>query len=377
QLRQAQKMEALGTLSGGIAHDFNNILAAILGFTDLALLTGAKNGETRQHLEKVIQSGIRARDLVQQILTFSRRTEKERIATKVTPIVKEALKLLRATLPATIQISQHMESENDMIIADPVQIHQVLMNLCTNAKHAMQSAGGVLDVSLTDVTLESEESAGQYQLSPGRFLMLQVSDTGDGIPLEIRDRIFDPYFTTKAKGEGTGLGLSVVHGIVKDHGGGIHLISEPGKGTSFQVFFPALEGHEKAERKTVKPVLRGSETILLVDDEQFIVESYGEMLKSLGYKVIAETSSKKALEAFRAQPEKFDLVLTDYTMPEMTGVKLAEEILKIRPDIPVLLCSGFTKDITQEEAKSRGIRAMLSKPFVKEELSEVLRRHLD
>ena len=376
QLRQAQKMEAIGTLAGGIAHDFNNILGAIIGYTELTLEDVTANKKVRRRLEKVLQSGLRARDLVSQILTFSRQTKKERRTISISPIIKDALKLLRATLPTTIQIHQHLETETDLIVGDPVQIHQVLMNLCTNAKHAMRKEGGTLELSLTEATLQSEESAALFHLDPGRFLKLTVSDTGHGIPPEITERIFDPYFTTKEKGEGTGLGLSVVHGIITEHGGAIRVSSEVGTGTTFQIFLPLSEDQSVAQPKAEKPVLRGSENILLVDDEALLTESYGEILESLGYQVVTKTSSTEALETFRLQPRRFDLVLTDYTMPNMTGIQLAEALLKVRPDIPIILYSGFTEDITPQKAKSKGIKEMLSKPLSKHDLSAVLRRCL-
>ena len=376
QLRQAQKMEAIGTLAGGIAHDFNNILGAIIGYTELTLEDVAENEKARRRLEKVLQSGFRARDLVGQILTFSRQTKKERRTISVSPIIKEALKLLRATLPTTIQIHQHLETETDLIVGDSVQIHQVLMNLCTNAKHAMRKEGGTLELSLIEATLQSEESAALFHLDPGRFLKLTVSDTGHGIPHDITERIFDPYFTTKEKGEGTGLGLSVVHGIVKEHGGAIRVSSEVGKGTTFHIFLPLSEDQMEAPQKSEKPVLRGSENILLVDDEELLTEIYGQILETLGYQVVTKTSSTEALETFRMQPDSFDLVLTDYTMPDMTGIQFAEALLKLRPDIPVILYSGFAEGITQEMAKSKGIKEMLSKPLNTHNLSAVLRKCL-
>ena len=376
QLRQAQKMEAIGTLAGGIAHDFNNILGAIIGYTELTLEDVAENEKARRRLEKVLQSGLRARDLVSQILTFSRQTKKERRTIRVSPIIKEALKLLRATLPTTIQIHQHLETETDLIVGDPVQIHQVLMNLCTNAKHAMRKEGGTLELSLTEAILQSEKSAALFHLDPGRFLKLTVSDTGHGIPHEITERIFDPYFTTKEKGEGTGLGLSVVHGIVTEHGGAIRVSSEVGKGTTFQIFLPLSEDQGVAQQKAEKPVLRGSENILLVDDEEFLTEIYGQILVTLGYQVVTKTSSTEALETFRMQPDSFDLVITDYTMPDMTGIQFAEALLKLRPDIPVILYSGFAEGISPEMAKSKGIKEMLSKPLSTYNLSAVLRKCL-
>ena len=376
QLQQAQKMEAVGTLAGGIAHDFNNILGAILINTELALEVLKDDEKVRRRLENVYQSSLRAADLVRQILTFSRRSDKELGVVRVTPIIKEALKLLRASLPTTIEIHEHMDAKTDWILGDPTQVHQVLMNLCTNAKHAMHERGGLLEVTLKDVSFESEEGAKSLHLSSGRFLRLTVTDTGRGIPSDIGEKIFDPYFSTKAKGEGTGLGLSVVHGIVSDHGGTISVSSEEGKGTTFEVYFPISKDQQIVEQKPAKPALRGSENILLVDDEIDLVDGYGTMLKNLGYQVVGKTSSKEALEAFRKQPKRFDLVLTDYTMPHLTGIQLAEELLKIRPDLPVIIYTGFTEDIASEEAKSRGIREMVSKPLSMGEISEVLRRCL-
>ncbi len=376
QVRQTQKMEAIGTLAGGIAHDFNNIIGAIIGYTDLVLSMSPEN-KIKHHLEKVLQSGYRAADLVKQILTFSRKTEKMWVPTRVSLIVREVIKLLKATLPSTIHVHRHLDAENDWILADPSQIHQVLMNLCTNAKHAMQKNGGEMEVSLTNIDEKTLAAVRSDLLPPGDYLKLTVKDTGQGMAIDVRERIFEPYFTTKAKGEGTGLGLSVVHGIVKDHGGDIHLVSEVGIGTTFDVFLPIIESSETQQEKNERPLLGKNETIFFVDNEAFLVESGCEMIESLGYNVISETSSDKALNLFKSQPEKFDLVLTDYNMPVMTGIQLAEKILKIRPDLPVLLCSGYAEGVSSEYVKSLGIFSLLSKPLHKKELSVLLRQCLD
>ncbi|MCP4341627.1 MAG: PAS domain S-box protein [Desulfobulbaceae bacterium] len=372
QLRQAQKMESIGTLAGGIAHDFNNILSAITGFTELALGRLPDNPIIKQYLEKVLQSGYRARDLVQQILSFSRTTEQGLQSIKTLPILKEAMKLLRATIPTTIQIYEHWEAQNDIIYGNPTQIHQVLMNLCTNASHAMKEKEGMLEVFLNDVNIPTQTTVAHFILKPGDYLKLTVRDTGKGIPAKDMEKIFDPYFTTKSKGEGTGLGLSIVHGIVKDHGGAVGVSSTVGQGTTFELFFPVTNEGLASRTDASKPVLKGSGTILLVDDEANLVDAYGELMTSLGYSVQGVTSSRKALEIFRADPEGFDMVFTDHTMPHMTGVQIAVEMLKIKPDLPIILYSGYSEDITTEIVKAKGIRCMMAKPLIKSEVAKVL-----
>lgn len=376
QLLQSQKREAIGTLAGGIAHDFNNILSGIMGYSELAKMKAPENSEVITDLNKVLASGNRAKNLVQQILTLSRRHKQERQPLQLRYIVKEALALLRASLPATIEIREDLAKDAGVVNADPNQIHQVIMNLCTNAGQAMEEDGGVLTVELGNVELDEFSASRYLDMDPGSYLRLTVSDTGHGIPPDIIAQIFDPYFTTKDIGEGTGLGLSVVHGIVKSHGGTIRVYSEPGKGSSFQVYLPVIEEAEKQEEESEGPVPTGSERILFIDDEETIADIGRQMLERLGYEVVAMTSSIEALELFKAQPEKFDLVITDMTMPHMTGDKLAQELMKIRPDIPVILCTGHSRLVSDEKAKDMGIRAFVMKPILKRAMAETVRKAL-
>jgi PAS domain S-box-containing protein len=378
QLRQAQKMEAIGILAGGIAHDFNNILSAILGYASLSMMYDIpENNKLKSNLEQVIQAGKRAKELVQQILTFTRWKEEEKKTIHITPVSKEALKLLRASLPSTIEMRQNMGAKNDRVLADPTQIHQVLMNLCTNAAHAMREKGGVLEVSLDNFTLDSGMTTAYPNLNPGTYIRLSVSDTGHGMERELANRIFEPYFTTKENGVGTGLGLAVVNGIVKSYGGGITVRSEPGKGTSFHVYLPVVE--RKAELKTQTRPLpsKGNEHILIVDDEESLVNINKEVLERLGYKVTTGTSSTKTLEIFQQRPRQFDLVLTDMTMPYMTGIELAGALLEIRADLPIILYSGYNELIDEKEVRAIGIRKFLMKPLVAEDLSQAVREVLD
>jgi PAS domain S-box-containing protein len=377
QLHQAQKMEAIGTLAGGIAHDFNNILAAIMGYAEMALYDVPEGTQGRRNLEQVLKAGYRGKDLVKQIITFSRRSEQERRPMRVSPIAKETLKLLRASLPTTIEIRQHIEAQPGMVLADPTHIHQVLMNLCSNAAYAMREKGGVLEIRLSDVDVSSDGAASHLALDPGPYVKLSVSDTGHGMDLATIERIFDPFFTTKKPGEGTGMGLAVVHGIVKSCGGAIVVDSDPGKGSIFEVFLPRIEGDPLPEVDSAASTATGNERILFVDDEEDLVDMARQMLERLGYSVVATTNSLEALEAFKAQPDQFALVITDQTMPHMTGADLAKELLRIRPDIPVILCTGFSEVIDAEEAKTLGIREFVMKPFATREIAEITRHVLD
>jgi PAS domain S-box-containing protein len=379
QLRQAQKIEALGTLAGGIAHDFNNILGIIIGFVQLALYEIPKNDAAQGYLEEVFKAANRAKELVKPILAFSRQAEQERLPTQIALIVKEALKMLRASLPSTIEMRENIVSKST-VLADATQIHQVLLNLCTNAAHAMEEKGGVLEVGLLDVDLDTDFVAPYSDVRPGPYLRLAISDTGQGMDADTIERIFDPYFTTKPPGAGTGLGLSVVHGIVKSHGGLITVNSEPGKGSSFQIFLPRIESLPDgliAPTTSPRSIPTGTERILFVDDEAELGRFWQKALQDLGYQVTTRTSSFEALEAFRAQPDKYDLIITDLTMPKMTGVDLARELLRMRPDIPVILCTGFSQAITQEMARDMGIRELVMKPILTHELAETIRRVLD
>ena len=379
RLIQAQKMEAIGTLAGGIAHDFNNILGVILGYAELIEMFDApKDSNIERHLDRIIKSSYRAKDLVQQILTFSRRTEQKKITVTLKPVVKEALKFLKASIPSTIEIVEQYEAKQDKILGDPTQLHQVLMNLCTNAAHAMRDKGGKLEVTLNDVDFDTIESMHAHDLKPGSYIRLAVRDTGTGITTDVMDRIFEPFFTTKEHGEGTGMGLSVVHGIVKSMGGVITVDSKIKKGTLFQVFLPKFEGETEQEAE-LKPsqVPKGSEKILFVDDEKNIVDFAQKTLKRLGYEVVAMTSSLKALDILRKQSDSFDLIITDLTMPDLTGLQLAEKILDIRDDLPIILCTGFLDSITKEKADDIGIREIIVKPMGIHSLAQIIRKVLE
>jgi len=376
QVRQAQKMEAIGTLAGGIAHDFNNILSAIVGYTEISQIKLPENSDVHADLDEVLKASNRATDLVQQILTFSRQTEQEMKPVQVKMIAEEVLKLLRASLPTTIEIRRKIKSDS-IVVGDPTQIHQILMNLCTNAGHAMQENDGILEVGLVNVELDSDRTVNHPDLKPGPYLKLTVSDTGHGMPPDVLNKIFDPFFTTKEKGVGTGMGLSVVHGIVESFGGGIHASSEPGKGSSFEVFLPAVERSFEPEIKTKKTIPKGTERILYVDDEHVLIASGKTLLEALGYKVKIKTSSIEALELFKEKPDEFDIIITDMTMPHMTGDELAEALISIRSDIPVILCTGFSTKVTEEKAQNIGIRALVMKPVAIHEMANTIRSVLD
>lgn len=376
RLRQAQKMEAIGVLAGGIAHDFNNILSAILGFSELALDDANRGQSNPAFIGQVLRAGERARELVQQILTFSRQTESEAKPIQVQPILKEALKLLRASLPSTIEIESAIQCDA-VIQADPIQVHQVIMNLCTNASHAMRQCGGRLKVSLREETLSGEEAQQYPGLQTGRYLKMVVADTGHGIDPKNLEKIFDPYFTTKEKGEGTGMGLAVVQGIVHTCGGSVGVASTPGKGTIFTVYLPIIQQTSPAHMPHEYLVPFGREHILFVDDEAPLAELSKEMLERLGYRMTVNTSSAKALYLFEQQPDAYDLVITDMTMPGMTGDVLAERILALRPDIPVIICTGYSEKVTQEMIDRLGIRALIRKPLVRSDLGSAVRQVLD
>ena len=376
RLIQTQKIEAIGTLAGGIAHDFNNLLAAIIGYTEMAKRKFPQ-GELQRYLDQVLNASDRARDLVTQILVFSRRAEKEVKPIAVGSLIQEALRLLRATLPTTIEIRPQIAIGVDAILADPTQIYQIVMNLCTNAAHAMREGGGLLDVTLGMEEIEPEMLSLYPDLKPGKYVKLSVRDTGTGIPPAIIGRIFDPFFTTKKREEGTGLGLSVVYGIVKDYGGSITVRSEPGAGSTFIVHLPAIDRETESKAAPAHILAEGSERVLFVDDQAILVDMGREMLEGLGYQVVAATSSAEALTIFRAQPARIDLVITDMTMPGMTGKDLAKELLKIRPDLPIILCSGFSELITEDEAKRIGIKEFLMKPLSLRTIARVVREVLD
>ncbi|MBC8442309.1 MAG: PAS domain S-box protein [Deltaproteobacteria bacterium] len=377
QLQQAQKMESIGTLAGGIAHDFNNILFPIIGHTEMLLSDIPEDSPSKGSLNEIYSSSLRAKDLVKQILTFSRQESRELNLMKIQPIIKEALKLIRFTIPSTIEIKHDIQADCGVIKADPTQIHQIVMNLATNAYHAMEKTGGELKVSLKKVEL------GDYDLmtpnmTMGEYACLKVSDTGTGMDKVLTEKIFDPFFTTKAIGKGTGMGLSVIHGIVTNMGGTINVYSEPGEGTEFKIYLPVEKNHvEKQVINSKAEIQLGTEHIMLVDDEEAILTMEKQMLERLGYQVTSRTSSIEALEAFRSNPDKFDLVITDMAMPNMPGDKLSEELTKIRPDIPILLCTGFSENMSEKKAASLGIKGFLLKPIVMRDLAQKLRVVLD
>lgn len=378
QLRQAQKLESIGTLAGGVAHDFNNILAAIMGYGGLVLADLPEDSPLREKQEQVLKAAQRAADLVKQILTFSRRGEQKLKPLQIHFIVKEALKLLRATVPSAIAFKLDVDENCGTVLADPTQVHQVIMNLCTNAYHAMRGkSNGVLGVTLSNVQLGPETLHNKIELTPGPYVRLEVSDTGQGMSREVLEKIFEPYFTTKAQGEGSGLGLSLVHGIVKSMGGAVTVYSETDIGTTFHVYLPQVEARVLAHEPAVaQPEEGGDERLLLVDDEEIIVEMEKLLLESLGYEVTATTKSWDALRIFAEQPDRFDLVMTDMTMPEMNGMDLAVKVMEIRKDMPVILCTGFSEIINEEKAKSMGIREYLMKPASTKEMALAIRRAL-
>jgi signal transduction histidine kinase/ActR/RegA family two-component response regulator len=378
QMQQVLKLQAIGTLAGGIAHDFNNILFPIIGYTELTMDDIAEDHPARRNLEEILKAANRARELVQQILTFSRQNGRERKPIRVQVIVREALRLLRASIPKTIDIVADLEDDCKAIMGDPTQIHQVLMNLCTNAYQAMQTTGGTLEVQLTETNIGYEETVKRLGIKMGPHLHLSVRDRGVGMEPAVLERIFEPYYTTKEPGKGTGLGLSVIHGIVKNHGGFIKVESAPGKGSTFHVYLPTLEDSETniAEEAFLEKT-GGSERILLVDDEPQIVDMEKQILERLGYRVTARASSLEALDTFNAHPEQFDLVITDMTMPQMTGDRLARRLWDIRPDLPVILCTGYNEMISEDKAAAMGIRKFLLKPVDKDELALAIRAALN
>jgi PAS domain S-box-containing protein len=378
QLKSAQRVEAIGTLAGGIAHDFNNILAPIMGYTEISMTELPEESEIRSNLNKVLQASNRAKDLVQQILTFSRQREKETKPIKCQTIIKEALKLLRASIPSTIEIQQQADPDCGYVMGDATQIHQIIMNLCTNAFHAMEDRGGSLAVKLEEVDLIEEHTRAKTDLLPGHYARITVADTGHGMEPGVMARVFDPYFTTKEKDKGTGLGLAVIHGIVKSHGGDITVTSHPGQGTTFEVFLPITESICSDEESLATGLnLRGQESILFVDDEELIAQMGKELLQRLGYHVTVRTSSIEALKLYQSNHKKFDLIITDMTMPNMTGEELAQELLAKDPDLPILLCSGFSEKMSPERAQALGIKGYLMKPFVLNTLATTVRDVLD
>jgi PAS domain S-box-containing protein len=380
QLSQKQKMEAIGTLAGGIAHDFNNILAAMQGYAELSLDDLPDDSPVRENLELILSCSDRATKLVKQILTFSRKDEQEREkeSVQISSIIKEVLGMLRSSLPTTIKICRKIQAESSTVLADPTQIHQVLVNLCTNASHAMrEKGGGTLEVGLTDVNLESQTRIADELMERGLYVKLSVSDTGCGMEREVLERIFEPFFTTKKVNEGTGLGLPVVHGIVKSHGGVIDVHSTPGKGTTFDIYLPRIDNGEVSDSQLPDQTDKTKEVILLVDDEEMMVDVTSRTLERLGYAVVARTGSIDALEVFQEKPDEFDLVITDQVMPNMTGTQLAEKLIAIRPDIPVILCSGFPDNVSPDELERIGIKEFIAKPIGRQEIAAIVQAVLE
>ena len=377
QLRQSHKLEALGTLAGGIAHDFNNILGIILGNTELTIRDVPEWNPSHQNLNEVRAACLRARDIVKQILTFSRQTDQKLRPISIRPIIEESLKMLRSSIQTTIEIRQNISCDRDTVLTDPAQINQILINLCTNAVHAMHDDGGVLKVGLINKYIDWDEVLKYPDLTPGDHIILSVSDTGHGIDPQIKDRIFDPYFTTKELGKGTGMGLAVVMGIVKNHDGAITVESEPDQGATFQILLPVIEAEPETDTETVDTLPEGSESILFVDDEPSIANMGRKILEYLGYEVEPITSPTEALNLFQSNPNRFDLVITDMAMPHMNGAKLAKEILTIRPDMPIIMCTGYSESIDVESAEKIGIRAYVMKPIIMGDLANIIRKVLD
>ncbi|MFO7734479.1 MAG: ATP-binding protein [Candidatus Aminicenantes bacterium] len=377
KIRQWQKMEALGTLAGGIAHDFNNILLPIQINTELMLAEWKAGIPEARRLNQILEAARRGRDMVKQIITFSRQKEQDRKPAEMLPIIKESVKLLRISIPKTIDIVEKIEAEEAvMALADPTQIHQVLMNLGSNAAHAMREKGGVLEIGLSETSLDKKAASRFVDLKPGPYLRLSVKDTGLGMTPEVRSRIFEPFFTTKKLGEGSGMGLAVVHGIVKSHGGAISVASEIGKGTTFTIYLPRITGVHQADDDRKDAFPRGTERVLFVDDEDIQIRAMTKLLEYLGYSVVGHSDPRQALDAFRREPGAFDLVITDHGMPNMPGDALAREFLRIRPGLPIILCTGYSETVDEGEARAMGVKAFMLKPFSVREIAEAIRRVL-
>jgi len=379
QLQQAQKMEAIGTLAGGIAHDFNNILGAILGYAEMVQEDSPAGSRSRGDIDQVVKASHRAKELVKQILNFSRQAATEQIPLHPALIIKEVVKMLRSSLPSTIDLQQDVDSDVGLILADPTQIHQVLVNLCTNAFHAMEETGGILTISLKKTTLIKEDITSESQVQPGDFVQLSISDTGSGIAPEIQQKMFDPFFTTKEVGKGTGMGLAIIHGIAKSYKGFVNYNSKPGEGTVFHVYLPVIQDPALLEIEPVTfdlPQL-GNERILFIDDEEILADVGKAMLERLGYRVTVRRNSIEALNTFQNQPDQFDLVITDQTMPGMTGSDLARRMLQIRPGMPIILCTGYSTVMSEEKACSLGIKGFAFKPLAKNDLAALIRKVLD
>ena len=377
RLQQAQKMEAIGTLAGGIAHDFNNLLAVILGYTDLAKEDAPPGADLEKDLEEISAAANRAKDLVKQILAFSRQTEVDRLYINIQPLIKESLGMLRSTIPSTISIAEDIDPGCGAVLADPSQVHQILMNLCTNAYHAMEVTGGTLTVALKTICIEPGDKKMLVHLSPGEYIKFTVSDTGVGIGPHVVGKIFDPYFTTKEVGKGTGMGLAIIHGIMKECGGTITVESKLGQGAVFDVYFPIAKEDSLLVTNEQEDIPRGNERVLVIDDEAILADMGKDMLERLGYHVTVRYNSSQALELFQNDPQKFDLVITDQTMPGMSGVDLARRMLEIRTSIPIILCTGYSNLIDDESIKGLGIKEFALKPLAKDVIAKLIRKVLD
>ncbi len=380
QLRQAHKREAIGTMAGGIAHDFNNILAAIIGYTEIALSDTPIESPAKFDIEQVLKASYRAKDLIKHILTFSRMPglSEEYAQISLSPILKEVFKFQRSVIPTTIEFKTDIDKNCGLTKGDPTQIHQIIMNLCTNASHAMEENGGILGISLQKTKLSSRDLKSEENPQPGVYIQLSISDTGTGLTPELIEKIFDPYFTTKEVGKGSGMGLALVQGIIKRHGGFVKVNSKIGKGSTFNVFFPQIEEDIATERTSEEEEIpTGSEEILFVDDEEMLVDIGKKLLERLGYTVTTETNSSKAIQLFKSDPTLFDLVITDQAMPKVSGAELAKQLLQIKPDIPIILCTGHSNLVDEAKAQKIGIREYAMKPLNKRAIARLIRKVLD
>jgi CheY-like chemotaxis protein len=379
RIQQTQKMEALGTLAGGIAHDFNNILSAMLGFTELAKMRTTEDEDTQKHLSQVLSSGLRARELVRHILTFSRKSDTHKDLIRIAPLIKETVKFLKASIPPDIRIVTRLEKPDATITADPTQIHQVLMNLFTNAVQAMKENIGILTITLDTVALLNENDCSSKKMKPGPYVKLSVSDTGCGIPDHLIDKIFEPFFTTKKRGEGTGMGLSLSYGIIKDLNGQMSVYSEPGRGTTFHILIPEQKDvqvlSDLPDHAEPMMAVGNGRKVLLVDDEKKIVAWTEKVLTRLGYDVVTATGPREALKKFEKMQDSLDLVVTDLSMPEMTGIQMAGRIKKIRGDIPIILSTGFSEGLSSRELSENGISQVIMKPMIAGELASIIKKH--
>lgn len=376
-LQQAQKMESIGTLAGGIAHDFNNILLPIILHAELTIEDLSPDDPLKQNVKEILSSARRAKDLVQQILTFARKKSEEKVVLRASMAIKEVIKFLRATIPATIDIEYNVKTDQDTILADPVQLNQIVINLCTNAAYAMKDQGGLLKITIDSETFSNQELIRFPDLRPGKYIKLSVEDTGTGIAPDVMGKIFEPYFTAKGVGEGTGLGLSIIHGIVKNYGGEIDVKSAPGEGAAFYVYLPFIKAEISTHTESNMEIPRGNEHILFVDDEEPVVNVNRKILQRLGYSVETITDPVIALEMFKEEPFAYDLVVTDMTMPRMTGKELVYEIKKIRPDLPIIICTGFSDKIDEKIAGEIGVDGYIIKPVTRNEIAQIIRNVLD